>query len=102
MTDGPSAAANPLDDDERIRYVQGFLEWISEAIRAGHDVRAYYLWSLLDNYEWSAGFSARYGIAAVDPVTLDRIPKKSAHWYREVIRAHRSTRPVDRDDDPTW
>ncbi|GAA1056896.1 beta-glucosidase [Agromyces luteolus] len=92
MTDGPASAADPLDDDERIRYVRGFLEWISEGIRAGHDVRSYYLWSLMDNYEWSAGFSAKFGIAAVDPATLDRIPKKSALWYRDLIAAHRATR----------
>jgi beta-glucosidase len=94
MTDGPSAAANPLEDDERIHYVEGFLQWIAEAIRRGHDVRAYYLWSLMDNYEWSAGFSAKYGIAAVDPVTLERIPKKSAYWYRDLIATHRSARSI--------
>ncbi|SDY65071.1 GH1 family beta-glucosidase [Herbiconiux ginsengi] len=94
MIDGPSAAENPLEDDERIRYVRGFLEWISEAIRAGHDVRGYYLWSLMDNYEWSAGFSAKFGIAALDPVTLDRLPKKSALWYRDLISDHRAKRAV--------
>jgi beta-glucosidase len=94
MADGPSAAANPLEDDERIHYVEGFLQWIAEAIRQGHDVRAYYLWSLMDNYEWPAGFSAKYGIAAVDPVTLERIPKKSAYWYRDLIATHRSGRSI--------
>lgn len=88
MADGPASAADPLADDERIEYIDGFLRWTAEAIRAGHDVRGYYLWSLMDNFEWSAGFSAKYGIAAVDPVTLDRVPKKSALWYRDVIRAH--------------
>ncbi|GAB3398881.1 GH1 family beta-glucosidase [Schumannella luteola] len=90
MADGPRADRDPLDDTERIDYVSGFLSWIARAIADGHDVRGYYLWSLMDNYEWSAGFSARYGIAAVDPVTLDRIPKKSAHWYRDLIAAHRA------------
>ncbi len=92
MIDGPSSAANPLEDDERIAYVSGFLEWISEAIRAGHDVRSYYLWSLMDNFEWSAGFSAKFGIAALDPDTLERLPKKSAHWYADLIRRHKLTR----------
>ncbi len=94
MTDGPSLAADPLEDDERITYVSGFLDWIAEAIRDGHDVRGYYLWSLMDNYEWSAGFTAKYGIAAVDPITLNRVPKKSAHWYRDFIAQHRETRPT--------
>lgn len=91
MTDGPSTG-DPLNDEERIAYVRGFLEWISEGIRAGHDVRSYYLWSLMDNFEWSAGFSAKFGISAVDPQSLERIPKKSAHWYRDLIADHRATR----------
>ena len=44
----------------------------------------------MDNYEWSAGFNVKYGIAGVDPQTLDRIPKKSATWYAGVIAAHRA------------
>jgi beta-glucosidase len=88
--DGPSAEASPLEDDERIAYVTGFLEWIALAAQEGFDVRGYYLWSLFDNYEWSAGFSQKYGIARVDPQTLDRIPKKSAIWYANVIAAHRA------------
>lgn len=78
----------PLEDSERIEYVAGFLQWIARAIDDGADVRGYYLWSLLDNYEWSAGFSQRFGIIHVDPETLERTPKASALWYREVI-AHR-------------
>lgn len=93
MADGPAAALDPLEDDERISYISGFLTWISKAIEAGHDLRGYYVWSLMDNYEWSAGFSARYGLAALDHQTLDRIPKKSAEWYRGVIADHRETRP---------
>ncbi|MET0781545.1 MAG: family 1 glycosylhydrolase, partial [Microbacterium sp.] len=92
MNDGPSAAENPLDDVERIQYVEGFLEWIAAAINEGHDVRGYYLWSLMDNFEWSAGFTAKYGLAALDPVTLDRIPKASASWYRDIIAAHKLAR----------
>jgi beta-glucosidase len=84
MADAPDMA-DPLHDHERIRYVAGFLEWIARAIDEGADVRAYYLWSLLDNYEWAAGFSQRFGIVRVDPDTLERVPKVSAGWYREVI-----------------
>jgi len=91
VPDGPSVV-DPLDDTERIAYVEGFLEWIAKAIDEGHDVRGYYLWSLLDNFEWSAGYEMKYGIAAVDPATRDRIPKKSAQWYAELIAAHRSLR----------
>ncbi|MGI5423844.1 GH1 family beta-glucosidase [Streptomyces sp. CA-179760] len=77
--------ADPFDDQERIRYVRGFLQWIARAIDEGADIRGYYLWSLLDNYEWSAGFSKRFGIVHVDSDTLDRKPKASFEWYRDVI-----------------
>ncbi|PZF83660.1 beta-glucosidase [Jiangella anatolica] len=79
--------AHPIDDVERIRYVAGFLSWIAKAIEEGADVRGYYLWSLLDNYEWSAGFGQRFGLYHVDTRTLVRTPKRSAHWYRDVIAA---------------
>jgi len=72
-------------DEERIRYVRGFLEQALRAIDDGVDLRGYYVWSLLDNYEWAAGFSQRFGIVHVDPVTLERTPKDSALWYRDVI-----------------
>ncbi len=81
---------DPLVDDERIRYVEGFLHWIARAIEDGTDVRGYYLWSLLDNYEWSAGFSRRFGLVHVDELTLERTPKKSAEWYRGVIADYRA------------
>lgn len=74
-----------VTDEERIRYVAGFLEWIAKAIDDGADVRGYYLWSLLDNFEWAAGFSQRFGIVQVDPETQERTLKASAHWYRRLI-----------------
>jgi len=75
----------PIHDEERIRYIAGFLEWIAKAIDDGADVRGYYLWSLMDNFEWAAGFSQRFGIVHVDMETLKRTPKASADWYRRVI-----------------
>jgi len=91
MADAVPAAENPLNDTERIHYVEGFLHWISEAVREGFDIRGYYLWSLMDNYEWSAGFTQKYGIVHVDIETLERTPKKSALWYADIIRRHKST-----------
>jgi len=82
--DGPNAT-DPLDDQERITYVAGFLEWIHKAIEDGADVRGYYLWSLMDNYEWAAGYSQKFGIVHLDTETMARTPKASAKWYREVI-----------------
>lgn len=83
--DGPNVA-DPLADDERITYVAGFLEWIHKAIEDGADVRGYYLWSLMDNFEWAAGYSQKFGIVHLDTETMERTPKASARWYADVIR----------------
>ncbi|MFI9786116.1 glycoside hydrolase family 1 protein [Kitasatospora sp. NPDC051984] len=75
-----------IDDPERIRYLQLHLAAVADAIAAGADVRGYYLWSLLDNFEWAYGYSKRFGIVHVDYETQRRTPKSSARWYAEVIR----------------
>ncbi len=74
-----------IHDRERIRYIKGFLSWIHKAIQEGVDVRGYYVWSLLDNWEWSAGYSMRYGLMHTDFETQKRIWKDSAYWYQKVI-----------------
>ena len=56
----------------------------------GADVRGYFAWSLLDNFEWSYGFQKRFGIVRVDYQTLARTPKRSALWYRDTIRQMRA------------
>lgn len=75
-----------LDDQERIDYLDKVLKTLHKAIQGGIDVRGYYLWSLMDNFEWSAGYEHRFGIYYTDFETLERIPKKSAAWYSVVIR----------------
>jgi beta-glucosidase len=55
-------------------------------------VRGYFLWSLLDNFEWAFGFSRRFGIVYVDFETLERVPKASFGWYRDLIAAQRAAR----------
>ena len=84
QTDTPDVASL-LNDDERIEFVKGVLKPLHRAIQSGIDVRGYYLWSLMDNFEWSAGYEARFGIHYTDYKTLERIPKKSAGWYAKVI-----------------
>ena len=74
-----------FEDDERIDYLKNVLYWLSKAMEDGIDIRGYYLWSLLDNFEWNAGTFMRYGIHYTDFNTLERIPKKSAGWYKQVI-----------------
>ena len=82
-------------DTERIDYLRGYLGAVADAIADGADVRGYYAWSLLDNFEWAEGYSKRFGLVFVDYATQTRIPKASAEWYREQIAAH--TRAVGQD-----
>ncbi|HEU5474559.1 MAG TPA: GH1 family beta-glucosidase [Actinophytocola sp.] len=75
-------------DPERIAYLREHLAAVHDAIEAGVDLRGYFVWSLLDNFEWAYGYSKRFGIVHVDYATQRRVWKDSAHWYREVIRAN--------------
>ena len=75
-----------VHDTRRIEYLDEHLQAVHRAIQAGVDVRGYYVWSLLDNFEWALGYSKRFGIVHVDYDSLERTPKDSAHWYTEVIR----------------
>ncbi|QNS06090.1 GH1 family beta-glucosidase [Streptomyces xanthii] len=76
-----------VHDPDRIRYLHAHLSAVHEAVRRGADVRGYFLWSLLDNFEWAYGYSKRFGAVYVDYATQDRIPKSSAGWYSRVARA---------------
>ena len=73
-------------DPERIAYLRGHLGAVLDAIDAGADVRGYFVWSLLDNFEWANGFSKRFGLTWVDYPSGTRIPKASFAWYRETVR----------------
>ncbi|GGV73553.1 MULTISPECIES: GH1 family beta-glucosidase [Streptomyces] len=77
-----------VDDPRRIAYLHAHLDAVRRAIADGADVRGYFLWSLLDNFEWGYGYSKRFGLYYVDYATQRRIPKASAHWYAGVIRAN--------------
>jgi len=72
-------------DPERIAYVAGHLDATRRAIADGVDVRGYFVWSLLDNFEWAYGYAKRFGIVHVDFATGRRTPKHSARWYASVI-----------------
>ncbi len=74
-----------VDDPERIAYVNGHLAACAAAIAEGADLRGYFLWSLLDNFEWSWGYTRRFGIVHVDYATQVRTPKASARWYRQLM-----------------
>ncbi|MCF2526191.1 GH1 family beta-glucosidase [Yinghuangia sp. KLBMP8922] len=76
-------------DPERRTYIAEHLAAIGRAIADGADVRGYFVWSLLDNFEWSYGYAKRFGIVHVDFASGRRTLKDSAHWYASVIAAHR-------------
>jgi beta-glucosidase len=76
------------DDAERISFVSEALASAHRCIEEGIDLRGYFVWSLLDNFEWHLGYGPKFGIVAVDPVTFARRPKPSAYWFGEVARAN--------------
>lgn len=78
-------ASGIVDDQNRIEYVRDHLAAVHAAIEAGVDLRGYFLWTLMDNFEWAWGYGKRFGIVHVDYETQARTPKASAHWYRDVI-----------------
>jgi beta-glucosidase len=84
----PPTAHGELSDPLRVEYFRAHLQAAREAIERGVDLRGYFAWSLLDNLEWSLGFSKRFGIVHVDFETLKRTPKTSARFYSEVIRTN--------------
>jgi beta-glucosidase len=73
-----------IDDVERIEYLEAHLQALRDALAAGVDVRGFFVWSLLDNFEWAEGYAHHFGIVSVDFATLRRTPKASAHWYSSV------------------
>ncbi len=83
--DPPKLNGDTLEDPLRVDYLRQHLRAVRSAIRSGSDVRGYMTWSLLDNLEWSLGFSKRFGIVHVDFTTQKRTPKASARFYSEVI-----------------
>ncbi|PSK99448.1 beta-glucosidase [Murinocardiopsis flavida] len=80
-------AGGAFTDRERIAYLDGHLRALAAAIADGADVRGYYTWSLIDNFEWAEGYTQRFGLVHVDFATQRRTPRASFHWYRDWIRA---------------
>ena len=78
------------DDGDRVAFLAAHLDAVRAARNAGVDVRGFYVWSLLDNFEWAAGYTKRFGLVHVDFATQRRTPKASFRWFREQIRASRA------------
>ncbi|KAH0456455.1 hypothetical protein IEQ34_014362 [Dendrobium chrysotoxum] len=74
-----------INDEERVEFFSSYLTSLSNAIRKGADVRGYFIWSLIDNFEWVFGYSERFGLFHVDYNTQQRTPKLSAKWYKEFL-----------------
>jgi beta-glucosidase len=74
-----------VHDQDRIDYLRAHLEAVLEARGRGADVRGYYVWTLLDNFEWAWGYDKRFGLIHVDFADQRRTVKDSARWYAEVI-----------------
>ncbi|MFN3303372.1 MAG: GH1 family beta-glucosidase [Roseateles sp.] len=81
-----------VPDAERIAYVHSHLQALATAMSLGADVRGYFYWSLLDNFEWNSGYLKRFGLFHVDYASQRRVAKDSARWYHELIAAHRARR----------
>jgi len=81
-------SAGEVNDLDRISYLHQHLDAAARAVKAGVNLEGYYLWSLLDNFEWGWGYQRRFGIVYVDFETQRRIPKNSARFYADVVRAN--------------
>src|SRR5262249_28958695 len=85
--DDEPAANGAVDDAVRVQYLREHLRGARQAIDSGVNLRGYFVWSLLDNFEWHSGYSKRFGIFRVDYPTQRRIPKSSARFFSSVIRS---------------
>lgn len=92
----PPQAEGEIDDPLRRRYLRDHLRAVLEARRKGIDLRGYFAWSLLDNFEWAHGYVPRFGLVHVDYATQRRTPKSSARFYADVIRSRGAALDPDR------
>ena len=74
-----------VHDPNRINFIEQYLKKLSNAIDSGVDVVGYMYWSFMDNFEWTHGYSQRFGLVYVDYNNLNRIPKDSFYWYKKII-----------------
>jgi beta-glucosidase len=83
-SDGPDDAGH-IDDRRRLDYLRQHFTAAHRAIQNGVPLAGYFVWSMMDNFEWAKGYAQRFGIVWVDYETLERIPKASALWYKDLI-----------------
>ncbi len=91
ITENGAAFADTVSEDgqvhdpRRVYFLQEYIRQAGEAIQEGAPLAGYFVWSLLDNFEWAEGYSKRFGLVYVDYLTQRRIPKESARWYQRTI-----------------
>ena len=84
--DEPTAADGSIDDAARVDYLEQHISALAAAGEAGAPLRGYFVWCLLDTFEWNYGYRPRFGLIRVERPSLRRVPKRSFHWYRDLIR----------------
>ena len=80
-----------VDDHERQAYLASYIDAAGRALAAGVPLRGYFVWSMLDNFEWAWGYWKRFGLVYIDYATLERVPKGSFYWYRDFVAAQRAS-----------
>ena len=81
--------AGKVNDQIRIDYLSRHLAAVAHAMEQGVDIRSYFYWSLMDNFEWNSGYAKRFGLIYVDYASQQRTMKESAYWYRDFIQAQK-------------
>src|SRR5690554_5196138 len=94
VTENGMAESEGVDDPRRVKYYEAHLESVRAAQRRGADVRGYFGWSLLDNYEWAEGYAQRFGLVHVDYTTLERTPKSSYRAFQKLLTGGANTSRV--------
>jgi beta-glucosidase len=89
VTESGCAYEEAPDDPHRVAYLSSHVDAVGTAIAKGADVRGYFVWSIVDNFEWAEGYTKRFGLVHVDFETQVRTPKSSYHWYRQLIAGAR-------------
>jgi beta-glucosidase len=85
-----SADKSSCKDPDRISYLKSHFSACKNAMEQGVNLKGYYLWSFIDNFEWAYGYTKRFGVTYVDFNTQERIPKDSFYFYKDYIFSHRS------------
>ena len=80
---------NEVRDGDRLEFIRSHLDACNRAIGDGVNLKGYYYWSLMDNFEWTAGYSKRFGLVRIDYSNLKRTVKNSGKWYGEFIRTQK-------------